>query len=107
MQSGYDFIPTMGMEMKLGRNFFKGNNDSTKMILNESAVQLMGLKNPVGANVKWYGQQFQIIGVVKNFHFESLHETIRPLFLTLANEAENGWYRTIVRIAAGMRKGNA
>jgi putative ABC transport system permease protein len=104
MQSGYDFIPTMGMEMKLGRNFFKGHNDSTKMILNESAVQLMELKNPVGANLKWYGQQFQVIGVVKNFHFESLHETIRPLFLTLANEAESGWYRTIVRIAAGNEK---
>ncbi len=104
MQSGYDFIPTMGMEIISGRNFFKGHNDSTKMILNESAVQLMGLKNPVGANLKWYGQQFQVIGVVKNFHFESLHETIRPLFLTLANEAGNGWYRTIVRIAAGNEK---
>lgn len=104
MQSGYDFIPTMGMEMKLGRNFYRGHNDSTKMILNESAVQLMELKNPVGANLKWYGQQFQVIGVVKNFHFESLHETIRPLFLTLANEAESGWYRTIVRIAAGNEK---
>jgi ABC-type antimicrobial peptide transport system permease subunit len=74
------------------------------MILNESAVQLMGLKNPVGANIKWYGQKFQVIGVVKNFHFESLHEPIRPLFFTLADQAWNGWYRTIVRIAAGREK---
>ncbi len=104
MQSGYDFIPTMGMEMKSGRNFSRTYHDTTKMILNESSVQLMGLKNPVGANLKWYGQQFQVVGVVKNFHFESLHEPIRPLFFVLADEAYNGWYRTIVRIAAGREK---
>jgi len=104
MQSGYDFIPTMGMEMQSGRNFARSYHDTLSMILNESAVQLMGLKNPVGANVKWYGQKFQVIGVVKNFHFESLHEPIRPLFFALADEAYNGWYRTIVRIAAGREK---
>ncbi len=104
MQSGYDFIPTMGMEMQSGRNFSRTFYDTASMILNESAVQLMGLKNPVGANLKWYGQKFHVIGVVKNFHFESLHEPIRPLFLTLADQAWNGWYRTIVRIAAGGEK---
>ena len=104
MQSGYDFIPTMGMEMQSGRNFARSYHDTLSMILNESSVQLMGLKNPVGANIKWYGQKFQVIGVVKNFHFESLHEPIRPLFFTLADQAWNGWYRTIVRIAAGREK---
>jgi putative ABC transport system permease protein len=104
MQSGYDFIPTMGMEMQSGRNFARNYYDTLSMILNESAVQLMGLKNPVGANIKWYGQKFQVIGVVKNFHFESLHEPIRPLFFTLADQAWNGWYRTIVRIASGREK---
>jgi predicted permease len=104
MQSGYDFIPTMGMEMQSGRNFARSYHDTLSMILNESSVQLMGLKNPVGANIKWYGQKFQVVGVVKNFHFESLHEPIRPLFFTLADEAYNGWYRTIVRIAGGREK---
>jgi putative ABC transport system permease protein len=104
MQSGFDFIPTMGMEMQTGRNFSRTYYDTLSMILNESAVQLMGLKNPVGANIKWYGQKFQVIGVVKNFHFESLHEPIRPLFFTLADQAWNGWYRTIVRITAGREK---
>jgi ABC-type antimicrobial peptide transport system permease subunit len=104
MQAGYDLIPTMGMEMQSGRNFSKGYSDSLKMILNESAVHLMGLKNPIGANLKWYGDKYQVIGVVKNFHFESLHEPIRPLFLTLANEAWNGYYRTVVRIAVGREK---
>ena len=104
MQSGYDFIPTMGMEMLSGRNFARSYHDTLSMILNESSVQLMGLKNPVGANIKWYGQKFQVVGVVKNFHFESLHEPIRPLFFTLADQAWNGWYRTIVRIVAGREK---
>jgi ABC-type antimicrobial peptide transport system permease subunit len=104
MQSEYDFIPTMGMEMKSGRNFSRSYKDDRNVILNETAVQLMGLKNPVGSNIKWFDSSFQVIGVVKNFHFESLHEPIKPLFFVLAPEAYNTWYRTIVRIEAGKEK---
>ena len=80
----YDFIETMGMTMKEGRTFSRGfGGDSTKIILNERAVELMGLKNPVGQTIRRFGTNTQIIGVVKDFHFESLHEPIKPCYLFL------------------------
>jgi putative ABC transport system permease protein len=81
----YDFIETLGMKMKAGRSFSKnfGAEDS-KIIFNETAVKTMELTDPVGKVVKLFGKDMQIIGVVKNFHNESLHEALKPLFLVLA-----------------------
>jgi predicted permease len=80
----YDFVETMGMQMKEGRAFSKSfGGDSTKIILNEKAVEVMRLKDPVGKTITRLGKEVQIIGVVKDFHFESLHEPIRPAYLFL------------------------
>jgi putative ABC transport system permease protein len=89
------YIPTLGMQMIAGRNFSKDfATDSSGIILNETAVQALGWNNSnatgkivvrqnsdKGANVP-----FHVIGVVKNFNFKSLHETISPLFMTLRPE---------------------
>jgi putative ABC transport system permease protein len=76
----YGMIETLGIEMKEGRSFSKdfGSNNS-QLILNEAAVEAMGLKNPVGTVIKGKGNNKEIIGVVKNFHFQSLHEKIEPM----------------------------
>lgn len=80
----YDFIETMGMKMKEGRTFSRSfSGDSTKIILNEKAVEVMGLKNAVGQTITKFGRNMEVIGVVKDFHFESLHESIRPAYLFL------------------------
>ena len=82
---GYDFMETMGMHIKEGRSFSKSyGNDSIKIILNETAVKQMHLKNPVGQTIKMSGNAVQIIGVVKDFHFESMHDAIKPCYLSLA-----------------------
>jgi predicted permease len=84
---GYNFIETMGMQMKEGRSFSKDYGaDSAKIILNEAAVKVMHLKNPVGKTIQRFGNNFQIIGVVKDFHFESMHETIKPSYMLLEND---------------------
>ncbi|MGZ3908452.1 MAG: ABC transporter permease [Flavisolibacter sp.] len=84
-----DYIPTMGMEMAQGRNFssFFGS-DSNATIINETAAKLLGYEEPVGKRL--YGSDdnnkpifYNIIGVVKNFHFESLHQLIGPLCMML------------------------
>jgi len=81
---GYNFIETMGMQMASGRSFSKNYGaEGNKIILNESAVKTMRLKNPVGATIKAYGGDYQVIGVVKDFHFESLHELVKPSFIML------------------------
>ena len=80
----YDFVETMGMRMSEGRSFSRSfGGDSSKIILNEKAVEQMGLKNPVGTTIRRFGRDVQIIGVVKDFHFESLHQSIKPSYLFL------------------------
>jgi ABC-type antimicrobial peptide transport system permease subunit len=99
---GYDFIETMGMKMKDGRSFSKNYGDeSDKIILNETAVKTMGLKNPVGRNINLFGNSQQIIGVVKDFHFESLRETVKPSYMKLIKQDSSPWNKLMIRIQAG------
>jgi putative ABC transport system permease protein len=83
-----DYIPTMGMTVTQGRGFNASNlADSTTTILNESAAtKFFGKENPLGKIVQTGGSDstrrlYTVIGVVKDFHYESLRETIQPLAL--------------------------
>lgn len=97
---GYDFIETMGMQMAAGRSFSRNyGNEQSNIILNESAIKLMRLKDPVGKTIKYFDQDRQIIGVVKDFHFESLHEPVKPCYITLDGQG-NIWDKIMVRIKA-------
>jgi putative ABC transport system permease protein len=89
------YIPTLAMQMVTGRNFSKDfPTDSSGIILNETAVRALGWNNNnvVGKIVirqnseKGNNYPFHVIGVVKNFNFKSLHETISPLFMSLQPE---------------------
>jgi len=95
----YDIIEMLGIELVKGRSFSKDfATDSTNIIFNQSAIQVMGLTDPIGKVINLWGNNYQIIGVVKNFHFQSLHESVDPLFFILApNETE----KIMVKIAAG------
>lgn len=98
--AGYDFIETMGMQMKEGRSFSRNfGDDYSKILLNEAAIKAMHLKNPVGKIVTVFGNKRQIIGIVKDFHFESLHESVKPAYFTLQqNPGKNPWFKMMVRI---------
>jgi len=77
-----DFFDTYGTEIVEGRGFVDYQSDSAStIILNEAAVSLLGLENPVGAKVQ-FSENYQptIVGVVKDFHFESLYSEIRPMY---------------------------
>ncbi|HEX5152717.1 MAG TPA: ABC transporter permease [Parafilimonas sp.] len=101
--AGYNFIETMGMHMASGRSFSENFGDEfSKIILNESAIRIMHLKDPVGKNIMFNDQPRQIIGVVKDFHFESLHEPVKPAYFTLQqNPGKNPWFKIMIRIKAG------
>jgi putative ABC transport system permease protein len=78
-----DFIRTLGLKLVAGRNFMKGNiADSNHIIVNEALVKEYGWKDPIGQTMPGKYTQ-QIIGVVKDFHFESLHTNIKPVVLAL------------------------
>ncbi|MFM9947320.1 MAG: ABC transporter permease [Saprospiraceae bacterium] len=76
----FEMIETFGISIKEGRSFSKdyGAEDS-KLIFNETAIKVMGLKDPVGTPVRMWGEDKTIIGVVKDFHIASLHEPIAPM----------------------------
>ena len=93
---GYDFIETMGMHMKEGRSFSRSYGDEIhqNLILNEAAVKVMHLKNPVGKILRFLVTKEQIIGVVKDFHFESLHEADKTICFSLHDPRQkNPWYK--------------
>ncbi|MDF2431550.1 MAG: putative transport system permease protein [Mucilaginibacter sp.] len=102
--AGYNFVETLAMQMATGRPFSKNfGAEGNKVVLNETAIKAMNLKKPVGKNVRIFGNSFQIIGVVKDFHFESLHETVKPAFILLS-EGPNPAYKIMIRIKGDHQK---
>ena len=98
----YDLMETLGIELREGRTFDRSfGADSSKIIFNETAIRYMGLENPLGKTIKLWGEDRQIIGVVKDFHFESLHSEIKPVFFILTGEDGESF---MVKIAAGREK---
>lgn len=77
------YLDVMNIRLKEGRNFSRAFNDSATFILNEKAVAMMGLKDPVGATIvnEVMEVQGKVVGVIKDFHFASLHNQIEPLVL--------------------------
>jgi putative ABC transport system permease protein len=89
------YIPTFGMQMATGRNFSSAfATDSSGMIINESAAKAFGWNNNTALDktIVWVNSHkgdkfpFHVIGVVKDFHFKSLHDPITPLLMTLEPE---------------------
>jgi len=89
-----DFIPTLGMKLLAGRNFSdKYPSDlEGSIIINESFAKLLGVGSPVGLNLsEFFKTDFdrQIIGVVKDFHSQSLHDPIHPAFMGMIGKDYN------------------
>jgi putative ABC transport system permease protein len=77
-----DFLSTMGMELKEGRDFSPGfGTDTANILINEETARRINVKNPVGSKIKWGGREGTIIGVVKDFHSNSLHIPVEPAVL--------------------------
>ncbi|MFT3934368.1 MAG: ABC transporter permease [Chitinophagaceae bacterium] len=89
------YIPTFGIQMAAGRNFSPAfPTDSSAMIINESAARVFGWKdNAIGQRIvrensdRGKNYVYTVIGVVKDFHFRSLHEAITPLLMVLNPES--------------------
>ncbi len=100
----YDLIETIGVELKEGRSFSRDYGaDSTKIVFNEAAIEVMGFEDdPIGKTIRlWDEHNLEIIGVVKDFHFKSLHETVSPLFFRLTPEQT---WRVMARLEGGKEK---
>jgi hypothetical protein len=93
---GYEFVKTMKLQLVAGRDFSKELAvDSANYIVNESALQEIGYKNAIGKPLSLWGVKGQIIGVLKDFHFNSFHEPIAPLILKLGEK--DNWGNVLIR----------
>ena len=100
---GYDFVKTMKLKMNLGRDFSpEFATDSLAFIINQTAADRMSMNDPVGKFVTWGRHTGKIIGVLKDFHFNTMHSTIEPLILRLKEDFP--WGTILVRIESGKTK---
>lgn len=100
---GYDFISTMKLKLAGGRDYSRDfATDSVGYIINETALKRIGYKNPIGAPLTMWGKKGKIIGVLKDFHFTSLHDPIQPLIIRLRENEDYG--NALVRTAPGQTK---
>lgn len=80
-----DFIPTYGIKIAAGRNFSKEyGTDTSSFVINEAAVKALGLKSnedAIGKQFTYGDRNGQLIGVINDFNFESLHQRILPIVL--------------------------
>jgi ABC-type antimicrobial peptide transport system permease subunit len=81
----YDFFETMGMDFVRGEGFSreKGSDSLQAVVVNQKAYEMITSKNPDLRAVEINGGQREIIGVVKDFHFESFHQSMEPAFMLL------------------------
>jgi putative ABC transport system permease protein len=82
-----DFIDTMGLKIVQGRGFSRQFNETRNVIINESTIQEFGWNEPVGMKIQYLGGEgeptgeYTIVGVVEDFHYNSLHSPINSFVL--------------------------
>jgi putative ABC transport system permease protein len=91
----YDYIQTMGMKILEGRNFSQAMaSDSEAIIVNQAMVKKLMLKEPlIGRRISNGWEKWHIVGVMEDFNYESMKQTVNPLCLTLGD-----WGRTVVSV---------
>jgi putative ABC transport system permease protein len=94
-----DFLDTYGISLKGGRFFEKNRDvDKSQMVLNETAVQAMGLNDPIDkrlVNSLFPEHRYPILGVVEDFHFQSLRQRIQPMVFFLFQGNDIGRYLSV------------
>lgn len=85
-----DFIETLGMEIKEGRSFDSNLvSDTLNVIINEQTAKNMNVENPLNQPITFWDRQGRVVGIVKDFHFASLHNKIDPLVISLRPESSS------------------
>lgn len=107
----YEYLKTMGMVLVAGRAFSKDfGTDSTAVVINETTAQLLGYDDPIGKMIYASSNDntmypLKIIGVVKNFHFESLRQTVGPLCFRLRESNGSAIFKVKTTSISGLLNG--
>ncbi len=95
-----NFLQVMGIQLLEGKGFTGSPSDSANFILNETAVKLTGIKNPVGKRLKLLETDGTIIGVVKDFNTASFKERIEPTIIYFEPQGRQLYVKTTGKNAA-------
>ncbi|MEP7373255.1 MAG: FtsX-like permease family protein [Chitinophagaceae bacterium] len=95
----HDFGKTVGWKIIAGRDFSRDFNDTSAFILNESAVKIMGLKNPIGQKMRWANKEHIVTGVIKDMVMESPFKPTIPSIFHMSPDWVN---LIIVKIKPGV-----
>jgi putative ABC transport system permease protein len=88
MEVDYDYLSVLNIALKEGRNFSRDiSTDGESVLINEALAHRLGVASPLGLEIEIFERKYRIIGVVKDFHLNSLHNTIEPLLLRLTPES--------------------
>jgi len=85
-----DFLPVMQIPLSAGRNISDSisSDKNAGFLVNEAFVAKMGWKSPIGQAIEGFNHKGNIVGVVKNFYYKSLHNVIEPLVLVYNNKTQ-------------------
>ncbi|MFK7920975.1 MAG: ABC transporter permease [Bacteroidia bacterium] len=101
----HHFVETYDIQIKEGRSFSPDyGTDSTKVILNEAAVKQMGLENPIGQSLTFWGDKVSVVGVAEDFHFESLYKQVGPCIIKLAGKQDEFTSYIWIKMRGGEEK---
>lgn len=99
-----DYIPMMKIQLFQGRNFSKDHpmDSTSSVVVNEAFVKQAGWKDPIGKTVNFFFQKelYQVIGVVKDYHYEPLNHKIEPQLFTMKNGNRYGQFDIKIRQGA-------
>lgn len=88
---GFDFIEMMNLEVVEGRSFSRDYaTDTAAFMINETALKQMQMEDPLGKWISAWNKRGQIVGILKDYHTHSLHETIKPLIVDVKENLNFG-----------------
>lgn len=102
--SDYDFLSTFGIQLKAGRYFSRDyGTDTSSFVINEAAVKALNWKSPqaaVGKDFAYGGIKGHVIGVINDFHFESMHQSIVPIIFLMMPPGRQYYNNFSIKIAS-------
>jgi putative ABC transport system permease protein len=93
ISSDHNYLDIFDIPLLQGRNFYAAKSDSNKVVINEELATLLNFDDPVGKVMKHGEDILEIIGVVRNFHFQHLSNIIQPLYLTYSDNKNRMYVR--------------
>lgn len=100
---GHDYFDTYGLKLVEGRFFSRdiASDSSEAIVINETAARTFGWEDPLDKKVGFWGADYKVIGIVKDFHPYSVFQKIPPFVFRLHNEDIDNGLNHSVKIAAG------